>query len=131
MKALSIINNFIRESLQLFGGGGEAIVSLDTTSPWPPLSYNNEGKRRISSSSHYKPVLDFTLKQDAAKQLHYPELSGESLRLKNLFQFSLEQITEVIDLGERLSNVQIDKFSLFFELPGSFKNIVPFWDFSL
>ena len=46
----------------------------------------------------------------AAEHLHYPELSGESLRLEMFFQFPLKQVTEVIVLGERLSNVQIDKF---------------------
>ena len=36
--------------------------------------------------------------------------SGESLRLEMFFQFPLEQVTEVIVLGEKLSNIQIDKF---------------------
>ena len=51
--------------------------------------------------------------QDAAEQLHYPEFSGESLRLEMFFQFPLEQVTEVIVLGERLSNFQIDNFGTF------------------
>ena len=59
--------------------------------------------------NHYILVFDLTSLQDAAEQLHYPELIGESLRLEIFFQFPLEQVTEVIVLGERLSNNQIDK----------------------
>ena len=55
-------------------------------------------------------LVDLTSLQDAAEQLHYPELSGESLRLEMFFQFPLEQVTEVMVRGERLSNVQINKF---------------------
>ena len=47
--------------------------------------------------------------EDAAEQLPYPEHSGESLRLETFSQFPLDQVTEVIVLGERLSNDQIDK----------------------
>ena len=77
-------------------------------------------------------VFDLTSLQDAAEQLPYPELIGESLRLEVFFQFPLEQVTEVIVLGERLSNIQIDKFGTvaknvyFFELSGSYKNTVIF-----
>ena len=59
---------------------------------------------------HYILVFDLTSLQDAAEHLHYQELSGESLRLEMFFQFHLEQVTEVIVLGERLSNLQIDQF---------------------
>ena len=82
--------------------------------------------------NHYILVFDLTSLQDAAEQLHYPELSGESLRLKMFFKFPLEQVMEVIILGERISNIQIDKsgtvtkmFS-FFEFSCSFKNVVNF-----
>ena len=60
--------------------------------------------------NHYILVFDLTSLQDAAEHLHYQELSGESLRLEMFFQFPLEQVTEVIVLGERLSNIQIDQF---------------------
>ena len=60
--------------------------------------------------NHYILVFDVTSLQDAAEHLHYPELSGESLRLEMFFQFPLEQVTEKIVLGERLSNIQIVKF---------------------
>ena len=59
---------------------------------------------------HYIIVFELASLQDAAEQLHYPKLSGESLRLEKIFQFPLEQETEVIILGERLTvNRQIDK----------------------
>ena len=99
--------------------GGRAIVSLDTASPCPPYIKTmkamqfNEGfpaLRMEDFQNHYFLVFDLTSLQDAAEQLHYPELGGESLRLEMFFQFPLEQVTEVIVLGERLSNVQIDKF---------------------
>ena len=63
--------------------------------------------------NHYILVFDLTSLQDAAEQLHYPELTGESLRLELFFEFPLEQVTEVIVLGERLSNIQNDKFGKF------------------
>ena len=58
---------------------------------------------------HYILVFDLNSLQDAAEQLRYPELQGESLRLELFFQFSLEQATEVIVWGEKrkLLNVQI------------------------
>ena len=58
--------------------------------------------------NHYILVFDLTSLQDAAEQLHYPELSGESLRLEMFFQFHLEQSTEMIVVGERLSNVKLN-----------------------
>ena len=101
--------------------GGRAIVSLDTTSPCRPYvttmkaMQSNEDFPALPMEdfqNHYILVFDLNSLQDAAEQLHYPELSGESLRLEMYFQFSLEQVTEVIVLGERLSNVQIDKFGI-------------------
>ena len=59
--------------------------------------------------NHYFLVFDLISLQDAAEQLRYLELSGESLRREMIFQFPLEQVTEVIVLSERLSIVQIDK----------------------
>ena len=60
--------------------------------------------------NHYILVFDLASLQDAAEHLHYPELSGDSLRLEMFFRFPLEQVTEVIVLRERLSIIQIDKF---------------------
>ena len=63
-----------------------------------------------SFQNHYILVIDLTSLQDAAEQLQYPEFFGESLRLEMFFEFPLEQVTEMIVLGEKLSNLQIDKF---------------------
>ena len=62
------------------------------------------------SQNPYILNFDLTSLQDAAEQFHYPELSGESLRLEKFFQFPLKQKTELIVLGESLSNIQIDSF---------------------
>ena len=59
------------------------------------------------------------------------------MRMELFFQFPLEQVTEVIVLGERLSNFQIDKFEtvaenvcfLSFQVP--IKMLLLFWYFSL
>ena len=99
--------------------GGRAIISLDITSPYRPyvttmkaMQFNEDfpALPMEDFQNHYILVFDLTSLQDAAEHLHYPELSGESLRLEMFFQFPLEQVTEVIVLGERLSNIQIDKF---------------------
>ena len=56
--------------------------------------------------------------------MSYSELCGGSLRLEIFFQFPLEQLTEVIVLGERLSIVHFDKLGTvaenvkLFEFPG-------------
>ena len=99
--------------------GGRAIISLDTTSPCRPyvttmkaMKFNEDfpALPMEDFQNHYILVFDLTSLQDAAEHLHYPELSGESLRLEMFFQFPLEQVTEVIVLVERLSNIKIDKF---------------------
>ena len=99
--------------------GASAIISLDTTSPCRPYVTTmkamqfNENFPALSIEdfqNHYILVFHLTSLQDAAEQLHYIELGGESSELEMFFQFSLEQVTEVIILGERLSDNQIDKF---------------------
>ena len=99
--------------------GGRAIISSDTTTPCRPLvttlkalQFNEDFPALPMEDfpNHYIPVFDLTSLQDVAEQLHYPELSGESLRLEMLFQFPLEQVTVVIVLGESLSNIKIEKF---------------------
>ena len=93
---------------------GRAIISLDTTFPCRPCVTTmkamqfNEGFPALTIEdfqNHYKQILDLTSVQDAAEQLHYPEFSGESLILEMFFQFPLEQVTEIIVLAERLSNI--------------------------
>ena len=50
--------------------------------------------------------------QDATEHCHYPELIGEPLRLELYFSSPLENVTEVIVLGERMSCVAVDKFGV-------------------
>ena len=61
---------------------------------------------------HYVLVFDLTSMQDATENCHYPELVGEPLRLELNFTFPLEHVTELIVLGERMSSVASDKFSV-------------------
>ena len=61
---------------------------------------------------HYVPVFDLTSMQDATEHCHYPELIGEPLRLELCFSSSLENVTNVIVLGERMSSVAVDKFGV-------------------
>ena len=58
---------------------------------------------------HYVLVFDLTSMQDATEHCHYPELIGEPLRLELYFNSFLENVTEVIVLGERMSSVAVDK----------------------
>ena len=61
---------------------------------------------------HYVLVFDLTSMQDVTENCHYPELVGEPLRLELNFTFPLENVTELIVLGERLSSVAVDKFGV-------------------
>ena len=60
--------------------------------------------------NHYVLVFDLTSVQDAGENIHYPELSGESIRLEMFFDRSLRNVTEIIFLEERMSTVKIDQF---------------------
>ena len=99
--------------------GGRAIIPLDTISPCRPyvttmkaMQFSEDFPALPMEGFQNNYILVFNLNslQDAAEQLYYPELSGESLRLETFFEFPLEQVTKAIVLGERLSNFQIDKF---------------------
>ena len=61
---------------------------------------------------HYVQVFDLTSMQDATENCHYPELVGEPLRLELNFTNPLENVTELIVLGERMSSIAVDKFSV-------------------
>ena len=61
---------------------------------------------------HYVLVFDFTSMQDATENCHYPELVGEPLRLEINFNHPLDNVTEFIVLGERMSLVAVDKFGV-------------------
>ena len=62
--------------------------------------------------NHYVLVIDVTSIQDATEHCHYPELVGEPLRLELYFGSPLVKVTEVIVLGEGMSSVAVDKFSV-------------------
>ena len=57
-------------------------------------------------------VFDLTSMQDATENRHYPELVGEPLRLELNFTNLLENVTELIVLGKRMSSVAVDKFGV-------------------
>ena len=57
-------------------------------------------------------VFDLTSMQDATENCHYPELVGEPLRLEPNFTNPLENVTELIVLGERMSSVAVDRFGV-------------------
>ena len=50
--------------------------------------------------------------QDATENCHYPELVGEPLRLELNFTNALENVTELIVLGEGMLSVAVDKFGV-------------------
>ena len=61
---------------------------------------------------HYVLVFDLTSMEDASENCHYPELVGEPLRMELNITNSLESVTELIVLGERMSLVAVDKFGV-------------------
>ena len=99
--------------------GGQPIVHHDTTDncrlnvttmeamdfqydiPWIPVD---------NFKDHDVLVFDLTSMQYATEHCHYPESNGEPLRLELHFSSPLENVTEVIVLGERMSCVAVDKF---------------------
>ena len=60
----------------------------------------------------YVLVFDLTSMQDATENCHYPELVAEPLRLELFFTNPLENITELVVMGERMSSVAVDKFGV-------------------
>ena len=61
---------------------------------------------------HYVLVFDLTSMQDATENCHYPELAGEPLRLELTFTNTLENVTELIVLGERCHRLQLTSLVL-------------------
>ena len=61
---------------------------------------------------NYVLVFDLTSLEDATENCHYLELVGESLRLEQNFTNPLDNVTELIVLGERMSSVAVDKFGV-------------------
>ena len=66
----------------------------------------------VDFKDHYVLVFDLTWMQDAFEKCHYPELVGEPLILGLNFTNPLENVTELIVLGERMSSVAVDKFGV-------------------
>ena len=59
---------------------------------------------------HYVLVFDLTSMQDATENCHFPGIVGEPLRLDQNFTHPLENVTELIVLGERMSLIAVEKF---------------------
>ena len=53
-----------------------------------------------------------TSMQDATEICHYPKLVEEPLRLQLNFTTPLQNVTELIVLGERMSSDAVDKFGV-------------------
>ena len=101
--------------------GGQPIVDFDTadnchlyvtTLKAMNFQDDNPSIPLDDFKDHYVLVFDLTSMQDAAENCHYPELVGEPLRLEPKFTNPLENVTELIVLGERMSSVAVDKFGV-------------------
>ena len=101
--------------------GGQPIVDFDTTdncrlyvTTMKAMNFQDD----IPSipiddfKEHYVLVFDLTSMQDATENCHYLELVGEPLRLELNFTHPLENVSELIVLGERMSSVAVDKFGV-------------------
>ena len=64
------------------------------------------------SKDYYVLVFDLTSMRDATENCHYPELVAEPLRLEQNFTNPLENVTELIVLGERMSSRAVNKFGV-------------------
>ena len=101
--------------------GGQPIVDFDTADNCRLYATNMKAmnfqddfpsKPIDHFKDHYVLVFDLTSMQDATENIHYPELVGEPLRLELNFTNPLENVTELIVLGERMSSVAVDKFGV-------------------
>ena len=99
--------------------GDIAIVSVDTTNDrrayvttMKAINFDEEISALTNNlfQNHYVLVFDLTSLQDAGENIHYPELSGGSIRLEMFFKRPLRNVTEIIVLGERMYTVKIDQF---------------------
>ena len=61
---------------------------------------------------HHVLVFDLTSMQHATEKCHYPDFVGEPLRMELNFTYPLEQVTELIVLGDRMSSAAFDKFGV-------------------
>ena len=101
--------------------GGQPIVDFDTADNCR-LYVTTMKAMNFQNDIHSVPIDDFkdcyvlvfdlTSMQDATENCHYLELVGDSLRLELKFTNPLENVTELIVLGERMSSVAVDKFGV-------------------
>ena len=98
--------------------GNQPIVNINTkdstrvyVNSMKSMKFNDEmpALRLDQYEDHFIMVFDLTSLQDAGDHVYYPEVIGGSLRLEMYFDKSLDEATEVILLGERLSTIYIDK----------------------
>ena len=101
--------------------GRQAIVNFDTADncrlyviTMKPLNFQDDipSMPIDDFKDHYVMVYDLTSMEDATENCHYAELVGEPLRLELNFTHPLENVTELIVLGERTSSVPVDKFGV-------------------
>ena len=111
---------FVLRQIRIFRGG-QPIVDFDTgdncrlyVTTMKAMNFQGD----IPSipiddfKDHYVLVFDLIPMQDDIENCHYPELVGEPLRLELIFTNPLENVTEPIVLGERMSSVSVDKFGV-------------------
>ena len=101
--------------------GGQPIVDFDTadncrlyvtTMKAMNFQYDTPSIPIDGFKDYYVLAFDLISMQDATENCHYPELVGEPLRLELNFTNPLENVTELIVLGERMSSVAVDKFGI-------------------
>ena len=101
--------------------GGQPIVDFDTAgncclyvTTMKAMNFQDEipSIHIDDFKDHYVLVFDLTSMQDATEKCHYLELVGEPLRLELNFTQLLENVTEFIVLGERMSSFAVDKFGV-------------------
>ena len=101
--------------------GGEPIVDFDTAdncrlyvTTMKAMNFQDDIPSIAIDDlkDHYVLVFDLTSMQDANEKGHYPEFVGKPLRLELNFTHPLENVTELIVLGERMSSVAVDKFGV-------------------
>ena len=101
--------------------GGQPIVHHDTTDNFR-LSVTTRKAMNFRDDipsipvynfkDHYALVFDLTSTQNATEHCHFPVLIGEPLRMELYISSPLENVTEIIVLGERMSFVAVDKFGV-------------------
>ena len=101
--------------------GGQPIVDFDTAddcrlyvTTMEAINFQDDipSIRIDGFKDHYVLVFDSTSMQDTTGNCHYLELVGEPLRLELNFTYPLENVTELIVFGERMSSVEVDKFGV-------------------